>query len=86
MLHPLQAGFPGAVELAVILVVFLILVVLSLAVAYWVARDAGRRGSDHRLAWGVMTFLSGFANLIGLAVFVVFYFFVRDDVGEVGTE
>ena len=74
-LLPMQIGLPGGVE---VLVILLILVV-PLAVGYWVARDARRHGSDHHLAWGVMAFLAGFAYLLGTLVFLVFYLVVRDD-------
>ena len=81
MLYPLQFGVPGGMELAVIfLLVFLL--AIPIAVGYWVSQDAKKSGSDHHVAWGVMTLVSGLAYLVPMVVFVVFYLIVRGDVGE----
>jgi len=68
-------------ELAVLLLILVLIVGIPLLVGYWVSQDAKKRGSDHGLAWGVMTFLSGLAYLFPLVIFVAFYFVVRDDFG-----
>lgn len=83
---PLQFGVPGAPELVVLLLIVAILLVIPLAVGYWIAGDAMERGSDHHVAWGLMTFVSGLASLVGLLVFVVFYLVVREDVGTLPGE
>lgn len=77
----LQLGVPGASELIVLVIILALLLVIPAAVGYWIARDAEDRGSDHHVAWGLMGFLSGFASWVGVAVFLVFYAVVRDDIG-----
>ena len=54
---------------------FLIFTLLWLYASYWVAKDAGRRGSRHGLAWGLGTFFGSLPTLI-------MYFFVREDIGR----
>lgn len=49
----------------------LALVVLPyVGIAYWVYRDATRRGSEHATAWGVGMVLLGPASLLGLAYYL----------------
>lgn len=79
-LTPLQFGVPGGMELAVI---FLILII-PLAIGYWVGQDAKKRGSNHHLAWGAMAFISVFGYGFLIIIFIVFYFVVRDDIGSEG--
>ena len=86
MLYPLQFGLPVAVELLIIILIFLLLLIIPAAIGYWVSQEAKYRGSNHHIAWGVMTFLLGFAGLIPLVIFVVFYLIVRDDIGPPGGE
>lgn len=86
MVDPLQFGLPGAVELLIIILIFLLLLIIPVAIGYWVSQEAKYRGSNHHVAWGVMTFLLGFAGLIPLVVFVIFYLIVRDDIGPPGGE
>lgn len=45
---PLAAGVPGGMELTIVL----LLLVIPLGFAYLIAKDAGKRGSSHTLAWG----------------------------------
>jgi hypothetical protein len=80
-MRPLQFGVPGGPEIIVVLVVFLLLLAIPLGAGYWIGRDASRRGSDHGLAWGTMTFLSGMGSFFTFVPFVIFYFVVRDDLG-----
>lgn len=85
MLHPLQFGVPGGMELAVIFLLVFVLAI-PIAVGYWVSQDAKKRGSGHHVVWGAMTFLSGLAYLVPMVVFLVFYLIVRDDIGTPSTE
>lgn len=77
-LSPLQFGVPGGMELVII-----IFLIIPLAIGYWVSQDAKKRGSDHHLAWGAMAFVSVFGYGLLIIIFMVFYFVVRDDIGEV---
>ena len=53
------------------IVPMLALVVLPyVGLAYWVYRDATRRGSEHATAWGVGMVLLGPASLLGLAYYL----------------
>ena len=57
---------------AVWLLPMLGLVVLPyLGIAYWVYRDASRRGSERATLWGVGMLLLGPANLLGLAYYLL---------------
>lgn len=51
----------------------LLFTAIWLYASYWVARDAGKRGSRHSLAWGLGTFFGSLPTLI-------MYFFVREDI------
>lgn len=73
----LQAAVPGGPELLIILFITLLSLVIPLAVAVLVYRDASGRGSGHALAWGLGAFFGG------LVVWIL-YFFVRDEVGGSG--
>ncbi|MDX1748626.1 MAG: hypothetical protein R3324_22060, partial [Halobacteriales archaeon] len=75
----LQIGVPGGLELGVLLIIL----VIPLSIGYWVSQDAQKRGSDHHLAWGAMAFFSVFGYGIFVIVFLIFYFVVRDDIGEI---
>lgn len=54
-------------------ILYLVLTLLWLYASYWVAKDAGRRGSRHSLAWGLGTFFGSLPTLI-------MYLFVREDI------
>lgn len=77
MLDLLQIGVPGGMELAILL-----LLVVPILAGYWVSKDTKKRGSDHHIAWGVMTFLFGLGYVVPLIVWGIFYYFVRNDIGE----
>lgn len=70
----LQFGVPGGPELLILLLIL----VIPLAVAYWVYNDARRRGVSYAPAWalGVLALLlAGFVpGLLALAA----YFYVRE--------
>lgn len=53
----------------------ILLIVVWIGVSYWVSQDAKRRGSRHRLAWGIGVFLIG---PIGLILYLV----VRGDITQ----
>lgn len=78
-LTPLQIGVPGGMELAIILLIL----VIPLGIGYWVSQDARKRGSNHHRAWGAMAFVSVFGYGFLVILFLVFYFVVRDDIGQV---
>jgi Sec-independent protein secretion pathway component TatC len=74
-LQPLQFGVPGGIELLVIGFIFLFSLVVPLAIAFLVYRDASGRNSNHSLAWGLGAFFGG------LVVWIL-YLVVRDEVGS----
>lgn len=76
VLSPLQFGFPGGVEL---LVVLLILLLVFGLVGRWVYRDAKRRGSEWAWQWGVGIALLFLAGLVPGLLGVVIYLLVRPD-------
>lgn len=82
MFEPLQVGVPGGTELLIVVLVLIVALVIPAVTGYWIGRDANRRGSDHHVAWGTMTFLSGLFSFVPFLVFVVFYVVVRDDIGS----
>ena len=69
----LQFGMPGAPELIVLFVTFLLPIVVSVLIY----RDADRRGSGHALAWALGAFF-------GSLVVWLLYYVVRDEVGRGG--
>ena len=76
MLIPLQMGLPGAPELLVILLIFLI---PGLLVGRWIYRDARSRGSDWAWQWGVGITLLFVAGLVPGLLGVIIYLLVRGD-------
>lgn len=71
---------PGGAELAVIGLVGLLVTLLALGVAYWVYRDASRRGNDNAEIWAIAVALAGiFGNLLGLVVLFALYLLVGRD-------
>ncbi len=74
-LQPVQIAVPGGVELLVIGFIFLFTMVVPLAIAFLVYRDASGRNSDHALAWGLGAFFGG------LVVWIL-YAVVRDEIGS----
>jgi hypothetical protein len=71
---PLQFGVPGGPELAIIGIIGLLLLVVPFVLAYWVYRDAERRGEDNAALWAVvvggLTFLTFFGGFLALAVYI----------------
>ncbi|QIO23122.1 hypothetical protein [Haloarcula sp. JP-L23] len=64
---------PGAVELLVVLFVFVIGLVILVGASYWVYSDAKGRGNDNAVLWAVLTALGFFLGLVpGLLVLVVY--------------
>ncbi|ESS06560.1 MAG: hypothetical protein A07HB70_01281 [uncultured archaeon A07HB70] len=82
-MFPIPLQLPGGVELLIVFLIGLFFLVVSVVVsagaAYWVYRDATRRGRDDATLWAVAT-LGGFlvAGVGGIAVLVV-YLLVRED-------
>lgn len=68
-----MANGAGAAVLLMLLV-FLMVTAAWLYAAYWVYRDARRRGSQNAEIWGIGVFLIGFLGLL-------LYLVVRDEVG-----
>ncbi|SFR99462.1 hypothetical protein SAMN05216559_2212 [Halomicrobium zhouii] len=68
---PLQFGLPGATELLIVGVFFL---VVPFAMSYWVYTDAEARGDDDGALWalavGGLTYLTFFGGFLALAVYV----------------
>ena len=76
----LFGSIPGGAELAVIGLVGLLATLLALGMAYWVYRDAGRRGNDDAEIWAIAVALAGiFGNLLGLIVVFALYLLVGRD-------
>lgn len=77
MIQPLQMGVPGAPELLIILLILLLLI-LPFGMAYWVYKDAEKRGEENAALWalavGGLTFLTFFGGFLALAV----YFWQRE--------
>jgi hypothetical protein len=71
---PLQFGVPGGPELIIIAVIGLLLLVVPFVLAYWVYKDASKRGNDNAALWalavGGLTFLTLFGGLLALAVYI----------------
>lgn len=66
---PLQ--IPGGLELIVIFFIFILLLAIPVALAYWVYTDATARGNDNAALWAVavagltaLTFVGGIAALV----------------------
>lgn len=82
-MSPIPLQMPGGPELLIVVLLGLFFFVVSVAVsvgaAYWVYRDATRRGRDDATLWAVGT-LAGFlfAGVGGIAVLIV-YLLVRED-------
>lgn len=73
---------PGAPELLIILIILGILLLVPLAVAVFIYRDATDRNSSHALAWAAAAFFGGvLGGFLGGLVVWVLYFVVRDEVG-----
>jgi len=68
---------PGAVELVVLLVVF-VLGLVALGAAYLVYSDAKGRGNDSAGLWAVLTTIGFFVGLIPGVAVVVIYLLVRE--------
>lgn len=70
---------PGAIELVVVLFVFVIGLVLLVGASYWVYTDAKKRGNDNAVLWALLTALGFFIGLLpGLVVLVVYAVVVRE--------
>lgn len=68
---PLQ--IPGLAELLIIFFIFALSVVVAAGAAYWVYRDATRRGRDAAGIWAAITAVGFFVGFIpGIAVIVVY--------------
>ena len=52
----------------IIMLVYVIIFIVWLAVAYWTYKDAKKRGLEHPVLWGVVVF---FAGLIGILIYLV---------------
>lgn len=75
-LQPLQ--LPGAAELLIVFVIFIIGLAILIGASYWVYSDAKKRGRDNAVIWALVTALGFFIGLIpGLLVLVV-YLLTRD--------
>jgi hypothetical protein len=70
----LQLGVPGGTELLVIGLISILLLVVPLALAYWVYTDAQKRGNDNAALWAVivggLTVTTFFGGFVALAVYI----------------
>ena len=69
---------PGAVELIIVFVIFLIGLAILIGASYWVYSDAKKRGNDNALIWGLGTGFGFFLGLFPGILVVVIYFVTRD--------
>ena len=70
---PLFPGVPGGAELLIIFLVWLIGIAIAIGAAYWVYRDATRRGRDSAGIWAAVTAIGFFVGFIpGLVVLFVY--------------
>lgn len=74
-MFPLQFGVPGGPELLVILLVL----VIPLALAYYVYTDARDRGVESPALWAVVVFVLTLFTFVGGLVAFVVYLFKRPD-------
>lgn len=69
-MFPLQFGVPGGPELIIVLLVL----VVPLAMTYWVYNDATNRGNDKAALWaigvGVLTLLTFFGGILAFVVYL----------------
>ncbi|MBV0922826.1 hypothetical protein KTS45_01305 [Halomicroarcula limicola] len=64
---------PGAPELIIILLIFVVGLVILVGATYWVYNDAQSRGNDNAALWAVLTALGFFIGLVpGLLVIVIY--------------
>lgn len=76
MVIPLQV--PGAPELLIILLIFVISLAIAVGAAYWVYNDAKNRGDDRAVIWGLLTALGFFIGLFPGLLVIIVYFLVRE--------
>ena len=69
-------GGPELIIILLILVVGLVVFLASLAAAYWVYKDATKRGNENAAIWGVLTVLGFFVGLLPGLVVLGAYFVV----------
>lgn len=77
---PLFGAIPGGAELLVIFLVGIVSLLIALGAAYWVYRDASRRGNDDAEIWAIAVVLGAIVgNLVGLLLLLVLYLLVGRD-------
>ena len=69
---------PGAVELIIVFVIFLIGLAILIGASYWVYSDAKKRGNDNALIWGLGTAFGFFLGLFPGLLVVGIYFVTRN--------
>lgn len=73
----LLAGFPGGIELLIILFIGLLFVALPV---YFVYNDATTRNNENATLWTIATLLGGLiGNLLGALLIVVLYLIIGRD-------
>jgi uncharacterized membrane protein len=74
-LTPLQIGVPGAPELLVVALLF----VIPFGLAYWTYRDATARGDENAASWAVSMFLFTLLGLLPALVALGLWTTVRGE-------
>lgn len=70
----LQFGVPGGPELLIVFLIFVLLILLPFALAYWTYKDASNRDDDNAALWAVavggLTVSTFFGGFVALAVYI----------------
>ena len=69
---------PGAPELLIVLLVFVVGLAILVGASYFVYSDAKKRGNDNAVIWGLGTAFGFFLGLFPGILVVVIYFVTRD--------
>ncbi|MFC7020831.1 MULTISPECIES: hypothetical protein [Haloarcula] len=64
---------PGAIELFIVLFIFLVGLAILVGASYWVYSDASKRGNDNAVIWAIATGFGFFLGLLpGLLVIILY--------------
>ena len=69
---------PGAIELIIILFVFVIGLAILVGASYWVYSDATKRNNDNAVIWALVTGLGFFIGLLPGVLVLIVYLVTRE--------